>query len=259
MENEKNDLFRLDGKTAIVTGASRGIGESIALAFARAGAKVVLASRKLEDLKRVEGQITAGGGEALAVACHTGQESQVEALVQAAIARFGGVDILVNNAATNPYFGPAVDISTTALDKTFEVNVKGYFFAARAVVKHLQSRGATGSIINMASVAGMRAAPFQGIYGMTKAAVISMTQTLAFEVGGQGIRVNAIAPGLIETKFAAAIVGNDALRGQIVARTPLGRHGQPEEIVGAALYLASGAGSFVNGQTLVVDGGMTIA
>ena len=256
---EKKDLFRLDGKTALVTGASRGIGEAIALAFSRAGAKLVIASRKLEDLQKVEARISAEGGQALAVACHTGQEAQVEALVQAAVARFGGVDILVNNAATNPYFGPVVDISTSALDKTFDVNVKGYFFAARAVVKHLQSRRAPGSIINMASVAGTRAAPFQGIYGMTKAAVISMTQTLAFEVGGQGIRVNAIAPGLIETKFAAAIVHNDTLRSQIVARTPLQRHGQPEEIVGAALYLASEAGSFVNGQTLIVDGGMTIS
>lgn len=252
------DLFRLDGKTAIVTGASRGIGEAVALGFARAGARVVLAARKLESLKTVEDRIRSEGGEALAVACHTGQEAQVEALVQAAVERFGAVDVLVNNAATNPYFGPLVDIGVTALDKTFEVNVKGYFFAARAVIRHLQSRRAPGSIVNMASVAGLRAAPFQGIYGMTKAAVISMTQTLAYEVGGQGIRVNAIAPGLIETKFAAAIVQNDTLRSQVVGRTPLARHGQPDEIVGAVLYLASDAASFCNGHTLVVDGGMTI-
>lgn len=254
-----NPWFRLDQKTAIITGASRGIGAAIAETFAQAGANVVLASRKLADLETVAARIVDSGGQALAVACHTGREAEVEALVQAAVARFGQVDVLVNNAATNPYFGPLTGISTTALDKTFEVNVKGYFFAAREVVKHILSRSqGRGSIINIASVAGLRAAPFQGIYGMTKAAVISMTQTLAMEVGGQGIRVNAIAPGLIETKFAQAIVQNDALRTQVVARTPLGRHGQPEEIAGAALYLASDAASFCNGHTLVLDGGMTI-
>ena len=172
--------------------------------------------------------------------------------------RHAAVDVLVNNAATNPYFGPMIDIGESAFDKTFEVNVKGYFTAAREVIRHLQARRAPGSIVNIASVAGLRAAPFQGVYGMTKAAVISMTQTLAFEVGGQGIRVNAIAPGLIETRFAAAIVTNEELHRRVVERTPLGRHGQPAELVGAALYLASDASSYVNGHTLVVDGGMTI-
>jgi NAD(P)-dependent dehydrogenase (short-subunit alcohol dehydrogenase family) len=248
--------FRLDGKVAIVTGASRGIGEAIARGFAAAGAQVVIASRKIEELQRVAAAI---GGAAHPVACHTGKLSDVQALVAAAVAKFGAVDILVNNAATNPYFGPMIDISDAAFAKTFEVNVQGYFACAREVIRHLRARNAPGSIVNLASVVGMRAAPFQGVYGMTKAAVISMTQTLAFEVGGQNIRVNAIAPGLIETKFAAAIVGNDTLRSAVVDRTPLHRHGQPEEIVGAALYLASGASSFVNGQTLVIDGGMSIA
>jgi NAD(P)-dependent dehydrogenase (short-subunit alcohol dehydrogenase family) len=238
---DNRDLFRLDGKTAIVTGAN-----------------VVLASRKLDDLKKVEAHIHDRKGHALAVACHTGHAEEVTALVDAAVARFGSVDVLVNNAATNPYFGPLADTPEAAWQKTFEVNALGYFLVARAVIKHLLGRGAHGSIINVASVAGMRAAPMQGVYGMTKAAVISMTQTLAFEVGGQGIRVNAIAPGLIETRFAAAIVHNEALRSHAVSRTPLGRHGQPAEIVGAALYLASDAGSFCNGATLVVDGGMTI-
>jgi NAD(P)-dependent dehydrogenase (short-subunit alcohol dehydrogenase family) len=251
--------FRLDGRVAIVTGASRGIGEAIAVGFAEQGARVVLASRKIEELQKVAEKIAARGGMAMAFACHTGQAAQVQSLVEATVAAFGKVDVLVNNAATNPYFGPLLDIGDPALDKTIEVNLKGYFYAAREVARHLVSRAAGGSIVNVASVAGMRAAPFQGVYGMTKAAVISMTQTLAFELGGQGIRVNAIAPGLVETRFAAAIVQNEALRGRVVERTPLGRHAQPEEIVGAALYLASDAASYVNGHTLVVDGGMTIA
>jgi NAD(P)-dependent dehydrogenase (short-subunit alcohol dehydrogenase family) len=138
------------------------------------------------------------------------------------------------------------------------VNVKGYFAAAREVVRHLQSRNAPGSIINVASVVGIRAAPMQGVYGMTKAAVISMTQTLAQELGGSGIRVNAIAPGLVDTKFAAAIVANDELRTMVNARTALGRHAQPEEISGAAVFLASDASSYVTGHVLVVDGGATI-
>ncbi len=247
----------LTGKVAIVTGASRGIGEAIARALASAGAAVTLASRKQEDLATVAAAITAAGGRALAVAAHTGKAEDVQRLIARTIAEFGQVDILVNNAATNPYFGPMLDISDAQWDKTFEVNAKGYFMCAREVIRHLDSRKAPGSIINVASVAGLRAAPFQGVYGMTKAAVISMTQTLATECGPRGIRVNAIAPGLIETRFAAAIVGNDSLRSHVVARTPLGRHGQPDEIAGAALYLASDAASYVNGHVMVIDGGMT--
>jgi NAD(P)-dependent dehydrogenase (short-subunit alcohol dehydrogenase family) len=248
----------LTGKVAIVTGASRGIGEAIARTFADAGAAVVVASRKIEDLQKVEEHIVSSGGRARAIACHTGKVEDVQKLVAQAVAEFGQVDVLVNNAAANPYFGPMLDCPDLAWDKTFEVNTRGYFYAAREVIRHLQARKAPGSIINVASVAALRAAPMQGVYAMSKAAVVSMTQTLAFEVGGQGIRVNAIAPGLIETKFAAAIVGNEVLRGHAVARTPLGRHGQPVEIAGAALYLASDASSFMNGHVTVVDGGMTM-
>ncbi len=266
-----DSLFRLDGKVAIVTGASRGIGEAIAAAYAAQGAKVVLASRKLEDLKKVAERISAAGGTALAVACHTGKAEEVKALVDQATAAFGGCDILVNNAATNPYFGPLVGASDSVFDKTFEVNVRGYFFAAREVIRRLQERSFTkrqagqtdgyvgGSIINIASIAGLQAAPMQGFYSMTKAAVISMTQNLAVEVGAQGIRVNAIAPGLVDTRFAAAIVKNDMLHQQMLARIPMGRHAEPSEIVGGALYLASDASSYVNGHTLVIDGGMVVA
>ncbi len=249
--------FSLQGKVAIVTGASRGIGEAIALALAGAGARVALASRKIEDLARVAARIEQEGGQAFAIAAHTGKREDVEKLVAQTIARWGQIDIAVNNAATNPYFGPLIDVTDAAWDKTFEVNMKGYFMVAREVIRHLRERRAPGSIVSVASVAGMRAAPLQGVYGMTKAAVISMTQTLAAENGPAGIRVNAIAPGLVETRFAAAIVGNESLRNHVIDRTPMGRHAQPSEIAGAALYLASDASSYVNGTTVVVDGGMT--
>jgi NAD(P)-dependent dehydrogenase (short-subunit alcohol dehydrogenase family) len=252
-------LFSLADKVAIITGASRGIGQAIAREFAQAGASLVLASRKQQDLSAVAQAIENNGGRVLAYAAHMGKAENVQALVRAALDRFGKIDVLVNNAATNPYFGPLCDASDAAWDKTFEVNVKGYFYVAREVIGHLQGRSAPGSIINIASIAGLRASPFQGIYGMTKAAVISMTQTLAQEVGGTGIRVNAIAPGLVQTRFAAALVENEELRKHIVDRTVVGRHAQPTEITGAALFLASDASSYVSGHTLVVDGGTTIS
>ncbi len=204
--------------------------------------------------------------QALAVACHTGKAEEVDALFAKAVERFGRVDGLVNNAATNPYFGPLLDTPDAAIDKTVEVNLRGYLYCARAFVRQVRAQPAVagdggsssaGAIVNIASVAGTRAAPMQGVYGMTKAAVISMTQTLAFELGGSQIRVNAIAPGLVETKFASALVGNPVLRDHVVKRTPLARHAQPVEIAGAAVYLLSDAASFTTGAVLVVDGGMT--
>jgi NAD(P)-dependent dehydrogenase (short-subunit alcohol dehydrogenase family) len=247
----------LKDKVIVVTGASRGIGEAITRACIDQGAKVVLASRKQADLDRVASALPAE--RAIAVACHTGKAEDVDALFARAVETFGRVDGVVNNAATNPYFGPLIDTPDAAIDKTFEVNLKGYLFVARAFVKHARSRDGGGSIVNMASVAGIRAAPMQGIYGATKAAVISMTQTLAFELGGSKIRVNAIAPGLVETKFASAIVGNPMLRDHVVNRTPLQRHAQPPEIAGAAVYLLSDGASFTTGTVLVVDGGLTSA
>ncbi len=244
----------LKDKVIVVTGASRGIGEAIARACIDGGAQVVLASRKQADLDRVVASLPPE--RAIAVACHTGKAEEVDALLGKAIERFGHVDGIVNNAATNPYFGPLIDTPDAAIDKTFEVNVRGYLYCARAFVKHARSRGA-GSIVNIASVAGLRASPMQGIYGATKAAVISLTQTLAFELGSSKIRVNAIAPGLVETKFAAAIVGNPMLRDHVINRTPLARHAQPVEIAGAAVYLLSDASSFTTGSVVVVDGGLT--
>jgi NAD(P)-dependent dehydrogenase (short-subunit alcohol dehydrogenase family) len=245
----------LKDKVIVVTGASRGIGEAIARACIEQGANVVLASRKQADLDRVA--VTLPAERAIAVACHTGKAEDVDALFARAVEKFGRVDGAVNNAATNPYFGPLVDTPDAAIDKTFEVNVRGYLYVARAFVKHARTRDGGGSLVNIASVAGIRAAPMQGIYGATKAAVISMTQTLAFELGGSKIRVNAIAPGLVETRFASAIVQNPMLRDHVVNRTPLARHAQPVEIAGAAAYLLSDAASFTTGTTLVVDGGLT--
>lgn len=248
--------INLEGKVAIVTGGSRGIGESIARAFAANGAKVVVASRKLDGVKAVADAI---GAAALPVAAHTGREEDCVALVKKTVEAFGKVDILVNNAATNPYFGPMLDTDIGAWDKTFEVNTKGYFWMTREVARHLRERDAAGSIINMASVAGLVASPLQGVYAMTKAAVISMTKTFAYELAANKIRVNAIAPGFVDTKFAAAVLKNDALLEEVLRMTPMKRYGQPDEIAGAAVYLASDSASYLTGQAIVIDGGMTIA
>jgi NAD(P)-dependent dehydrogenase (short-subunit alcohol dehydrogenase family) len=223
----------LKDKVVVITGASRGIGEAIAKACV--------------------------GERAIAVACHTGKAEDVDALFTKAVERFGRVDGVVNNAATNPYFGPLIDTPDAAIDKTIEVNLRGYLYVSRAFVKHARSRDGGGSIVNLASILGVRAAPMQGIYGMTKAAVISMTQTLAFELGGTNVRVNAIAPGLVETRFASAIINNPMLRDYVVKRAPLGRHAQPAEIAGAAVYLLSDAASYTTGTVLMVDGGFTSA
>ena len=247
----------LEGKVAIVTGGSRGIGEAIARAFASAGARVVVASRKIDGVLAVAESI--GKDRAHAIAAHTGKEEECARLVAQAASHFGKVDVLVNNAATNPYFGPMMDIDGPAWDKTFEVNLKGYFWMTRELVRHLRAREAPGAIVNLASVAGVEAAPLQGVYGMTKAAVISMTKTLAYELAANNVRVNAIAPGLIDTRFASAIVKNDALSAMVVKKTPLGRVGRPEEIAGGALYLASDSASYLTGHTLVIDGGMTVS
>lgn len=255
-------LIHLKGKVALITGASRGIGEAIAAAYVRSGARVAIASRKREGIDAAAARIAALPGvdadQVAAFVCHAGKAEQVQALVAEVCGHFGTLDVLVNNAATNPYFGPMMGASQAVFDKTFEVNARGYLDVARAVAKVFIDAEKPGSIINVASVVAMTAAPLQGIYAMTKAAVVSMTKTLAVELGPSKIRVNAIAPGLVETRFAAAIVGNPDMAERVVQRTPLGRYAQPEEIAGAALYLASDAASFVTGHTLVVDGGMTV-
>jgi NAD(P)-dependent dehydrogenase (short-subunit alcohol dehydrogenase family) len=250
--------INVEGKVAIVTGGSRGIGESIAKALGQSGAKVAIASRKKDGLDVAAERLRAAGVEALPIVCHTGKQGDVKALVEQVVSTFGKVDILVNNAATNPHFGPLMTADDGAFDKTIEVNVKGYFYGTREVARHLIDRNASGSIINVASIVALGAAVMQGVYGMTKAAVVSMTQTFAVELAGSNIRVNAVAPGLVDTRFAAAIVHNKDMVERIVAKTPMARYAQPDEIAGAVLYLASDASSFVTGQTIVVDGGTII-
>jgi NAD(P)-dependent dehydrogenase (short-subunit alcohol dehydrogenase family) len=241
----------LEGKVCLVTGGSRGIGEAIARTFVAHGARVVLAARKPEG-------VAAGADRVVGIAAHAGKEEDCARLVRETIERFGQVDVLVNNAGTNPYFGPMLNVDMGAWEKTFETNLKGYFWCAREVAKHCLGRNAAGSIINVASVAGLVGSPLQGVYGATKAAIISMTKTLAVELGPSRIRVNAIAPGFIDTRLASAILKNNELLKVVLGRTPLGRYGTPDEIAGGALYLASDAASFLTGHTLVIDGGMTI-
>jgi len=249
-------MKRLEGKIAIVTGASRGIGEAIATAFAREGAHVVIASRKKQALDEVAARINAEYPDAVSTqACHMGDSQQVETLIDCVTTTYGVPNVIVNNAGTNPYFGPFVGAQRDAWEKTFDVNLRGAFELSRAAATRMMAAGVRGSIINVASVLGMGAAPMQGVYGMTKAALISMTQTMALELGGAGIRVNAIAPGLVNTKLAAALVHNDDLVKYFTDRAALRRYAEPEELAGPALFLASDESSYVTGHTLVVDGG----
>ncbi len=249
--------FDIAGKVAIVTGASRGMGQAIAECYAQCGAKVVISSRKQDALDKVAASIKAGGGEAIAVAAHNGDKAALKSLVEATVAAYGRVDILVNNAATNPHFGTLLEAEDSLWQKTIEVNIMGSVWLTQAAVPMMRANGG-GKIINMASVNGLRPGRMQGIYSMTKAAIISLTQTLAMELAADNIQVNAIAPGLVQTHFARAIWENDVLRDAVVARTPAGRMGAPEDITGIALYLASLASNFTTGQVFVVDGGLSV-
>ncbi|MEO1233612.1 MAG: glucose 1-dehydrogenase [Myxococcota bacterium] len=254
-------IIDVEGKRVLITGASRGIGEAMAAALVRGGAQVVISSRKKEGIEAAAeriSQATERDGVVPLVA-HMGNPEAVEALLEEAEKAVGPLDAVVNNAATNPYFGPMVDTDGGAYDKTFDVNTRGYFELARGAAKRMVGAERPGSVINVASIAALRGSPFQGVYAMTKAAVVSMTQTLAVELGPQNVRVNAIAPGLVDTKLASAIVQNDDLVKMAKQRIPLGRYAQPDEIAGAAVYLVSDASSFMTGHTLVVDGGMTIS
>jgi NAD(P)-dependent dehydrogenase (short-subunit alcohol dehydrogenase family) len=250
------DRFSLAGKHAIVTGASRGIGRAIALGFAEAGADVALVSRRQESLDAVAREIeTRTGRKTLALACHMGQTADIAAMVARVTDAWGTIDVLVNNAGTNPVMAPLAELDESAWDKIMDVNLKGPFLASAQVIRAMAATGVRGSIINMASVGGLDPSPLLGAYSVSKAALLHLTRALAKECGASGIRVNAIAPGLIETKFAAALIETRAIHDAVIRQTPLGRHGQPDEIVGAALFLASPASDFMTGQVVVVDGG----
>ncbi|HPC48125.1 MAG TPA: SDR family oxidoreductase [Deltaproteobacteria bacterium] len=246
--------FRLDGKIALITGASRGIGEAIALTLADYGAHCILVSRKEEALKGVAAAIAKRGGSSEVRACHVGDLKQIEALFEGIGDRHGRLNILINNAATNPYFGEMTGADEGIWNKTFDVNLKGPFFLVKHAVP-LMTRSGGGSIVNVSSINGVKPAPYQGIYSITKAGLISMTQAFAKELAARNIRVNALLPGLVETHFSKAILENDAIRDYAIRMIPLGRHAVPREIAGAVLYLVSDAASFTTGACFVVDGG----
>ena len=249
--------FSLKNKIALVTGASRGIGEAIALALAENGAHVILVSRKIEALEEVADTIRKKDCLATPIACHMGKLDEIEKLFNQIKDQFGRLDILINNAATNPYFGEMIGANEGHWDKTFEVNLKGPFFMIQNAAK-LMEAGGGGAIVNVASVNGMRPAPFQGIYSITKAALIMMTKAYAKELAGMNIRVNALLPGLTDTKFSQAIISNKDIYDFAVTQIPQKRSAQPEEMAGAALYLVSNASSFTTGICLTCDGGQLI-
>jgi NAD(P)-dependent dehydrogenase (short-subunit alcohol dehydrogenase family) len=246
--------FDLSGQVAIVSGASRGIGESIAHALAANGAHVICASRKLEGCQAVADSIRAAGGSAEAQACHIGDPDAIQALFKDVASKHERLDILINNAAANPYFGPIHETDLSAFQKTVDVNIRGYFFMSASAVK-LMAKRKSGAILNVASVNGFVPGAMQGIYSITKAAVLSMTNAFAKECAPLGVRVNALAPGATDTKFASQLVNTPAISERILQRTPLGRFAQPDEMAGAALYLVSPAASYTTGACIVVDGG----
>lgn len=250
---QPESLHDLRGKTALVTGASRGIGLATAQLLARCGAQVIVSSRRQDACDAAAAQIQADGGQATAIAAHIGQAQSIEALFAELARRDLHADILVNNAATNPYFGPMFDMPPAAFDKTVEVNIRGYFLTTQLAARTMRDRG--GAIVNVASVNARRAAPGQGAYSMTKAAIVSMTESWARELAPAGIRVNAVLPGLTDTAFASALTGNPEILKSLLRAIPLGRAAQPEEIAPMIAFLCSSAASYITGASFTVDGG----
>jgi len=251
-------LFSLEGKVAIVTGASKGIGEAIAQGLAAYGAKVVVSSRKQDAVDATAAKIKEMGYEASGVAAHMGDMEQVAELAKKTIELYGGIDIIVNNAATNPVFGPIENTDVTAIDKIMDVNLKGPFELAKAALPSMQERGG-GSIINISSIGGVKPEAQIGMYSVSKAAIINLTQAMAQDWGKHNIRANVICPGLIKTKFSEALWQNEKIANRFTANLPLQRLGETEDLIGTAVFLASNASAYCTGSTFTVDGGYLVA
>jgi NAD(P)-dependent dehydrogenase (short-subunit alcohol dehydrogenase family) len=251
-------MLDLSGKVAVITGASRGIGRSIAENMARAGAKVVISSRKLEACEEVAAAIRSDGGEAIAIAASLGHQDQLESMIDKTRETWGKIDILVCNAAVNPYYGPLTGIDNELFDKMMHCNVRDNLFLCKLVLPEMAERR-DGAIIVISSVGGIRGNSVLGAYGITKAADMALVRNLAVEWGKKNIRINCIAPGLVKTDFARALWENPKMRGHLEDMTPLGRIGEPDDIGLLATFLATRGGAFITGETIVADGGMSIS
>jgi NAD(P)-dependent dehydrogenase (short-subunit alcohol dehydrogenase family) len=257
VEATGEDLFDLTGKVALITGSSRGIGLAIAKQFARHGARVVISSRKEDACEAARAEIALFGGEAIAVPCNISYKEQLQALVDRTLAEWDGIDIVVCNAAVNPYFGPLSKIPDDAYDKIMDSNVRSNLWLCNMALPHVAERGGGAAII-VSSIAGIKGTRLLGAYGLSKAADSALARNLAVEWGRKNIRVNALAPGIIKTDFAKALYENPETEKFVTKQYPIGRLGVVDDVAGVAVMLASRAGSFITGQTIVIDGGTTI-
>lgn len=252
-----NKLFDMTGKVALITGSTKGIGRSIAEEMARCGARVVISSRKADACEEVAKELQAAGHEALAIPCHVGKKEDLQNLVDKTLEAWGRIDVLVCNAATNPVYGPTSELTDEAFDKIMQTNVKGTFWLCNMVLPQMAERG-EGAVVLLSSIAGLRGNTVIGTYGVSKAAEAALARNLAVEWGPRGIRVNAVAPGLIKTDFAKALWEDPVRVKQAEDKTPLRRIGDPVDIAGVAVFLSTSASAYITGQVIVADGGETV-